>query len=148
MMLRWYFTQFSLAAALFCYGFVAGDHAGRVPHGSAWRSSRAAASNTDQRIAALKAAIESALASPLSPPSAKGRLPHVSILRTGNANGLKIIRKAAAGGGGSKPSCRGANEAYADCGADCQLVCGLPMPDGGCRGQCKPGCICRHGYIR
>nr|XP_037290283.1 uncharacterized protein LOC119185311 [Rhipicephalus microplus] len=146
-MLRCYFAQFLLAVALFCYGSVAWDHAEPVSHSRVWRSSRSAATTTDQRIAALKAVIESSLTLPSSPSSAKGRLPQVSILRTGNANGLKIIRKAT-GGGGPKPSCRAANEAYGDCGADCQLVCGLPVPDGGCRGHCKPGCICRHGYIR
>ncbi|XP_072140797.1 uncharacterized protein [Dermacentor andersoni] len=116
-------------------------------HGSGWRSPRAAApATTDQRLAALKAAIETALASPLSPSPAGGKRPHVSVLRAGDANGLKIIRKAS--GGGPRRSCRGASEAYSDCGADCELVCGRPMPEGGCSGHCKPGCICRHGYIR
>ncbi|KAK8767585.1 hypothetical protein V5799_005637 [Amblyomma americanum] len=106
------------------------------------RRPRAAAVDVDPRLAALRLAIETSLGSS----SADGKRPRVAVLRAGDANGLKITRKV--GVRGPKPTCRGGNEAYADCGVGCELVCGRPMPEGGCRGSCKAGCICKHGYIR
>lgn len=97
--------------------------------------------SSDNKLEALRAAIESSLSG--SPPTA-GNRSQLSVIRTGSANGLKIARKV----NSKRPTCRGANEAYADCGADCELVCNSPMPKSGCYRTCTPGCICKHGYIR
>ncbi|XP_077530299.1 serine protease inhibitor swm-1-like [Haemaphysalis longicornis] len=97
--------------------------------------------SSDGKLEALRVAIQSSIS---GSPSTVGNGSQFSVIRSGSANGLKIVRKA----GSRRPTCRGANEAYADCGADCELVCNRPMPKSGCYRTCTPGCICKHGYIR